>query len=132
VELNAREFNLDLNRFSAQISADVGGVTKLAALKVFTGIVKKTPVDTGNARASWVIGIGRKAIPAPPSAGVSEDDTLLRTAQLHRSNGLQPIFISNYVPYINRLEDGHSQQAPTGMVALTLTQVTNQLNSLTR
>jgi len=36
---------------------------------------------------------------------------------------IRQIFIVNGLPYINRLENGWSQQAPNGMVAITLAEL---------
>lgn len=47
-----------------------------------------TPVDTGQARNGW---------------------------QLDTSDKLNPV-ITNSVPYINRLNDGHSKQSPAGFI----------------
>jgi hypothetical protein len=41
------------------------------------------------------------------------------------------IYLTNNLPYIRRLEEGYSQQAPAGMVALTVqefAQVVNQIS----
>ena len=39
----------------------------------------------------------------------------------------ESIWISNNLPYITALEDGHSKQAPAGMVALSLAEVSSGL-----
>lgn len=56
--------------------------------EIFNEIVDNTPVDTGYAQSRWEIDF--------PRTGVCD--------------------ISNDCDYISYLEDGHSQQAPTGMV----------------
>ncbi len=40
------------------------------------------------------------------------------------------IWISNNLPYIVKLEEGHSQQAPQGMVALSIAEVDLRMNKL--
>ncbi len=68
-----------------------------------------TPVDTGHARANWVPSIGTPALEeveglSAHAAGVA--------AVLKFKLGDGALFISNGVPYINRLNYGHSKQAP--------------------
>ena len=41
------------------------------------------------------------------------------------------IYITNNVDYINELDKGSSQQAPNGMVSLTINEVQAQLKALT-
>ena len=71
-----------------------------------------TPVDTGNARANWqtsldapaldVVTVGGGAGPME-APGPGFDPERLR-------------FVANNVNYIQRLDAGHSQQAPAGFV----------------
>ena len=43
-------------------------------------------------------------------------------------NTMPPIYIQNNLPYANRLENGWSNQAPAGMVALTIAEVEAQMD----
>lgn len=63
--------------------------------RIFSEIVDRTPVDTGLCQSSWII-------------------TFLSDSECE---------ISNPVPYVSFLEDGHSKQAPSGMVQITLDEV---------
>lgn len=81
-----------------------------------------TPVDTGWARANWVPEIGK---PITDTAGTREQAErghitlgnqqagLAKVATSYREG---PIFISNNVPYILRLNEGSSKQAPKGFI----------------
>jgi len=66
--------------------------------QVFSGIVQRTPVDTGVARQAWKLEEG--------SADVDGLPTVTK--------------ITNDTPYIDYLEMGSSKQAPAGMVSVTL------------
>jgi hypothetical protein len=83
-----------------------------------------TPVDTGWARANWVPAIGNPVTDVdgePPKkgtktkAGGKAQRGLARVASSYRLRQ-GPVFISNNVPYIGRLNDGSSVQAPRGFV----------------
>ncbi len=85
-----------------------------------------TPVDTGWARANWIPSMGGEAATTPSgtktSVGVAEASvqsglgTLLNYKLLSGS-----VFITNNVPYIIKLNDGTSQQAPKGFVQAAIT-----------
>lgn len=129
-------FERDLDKFAASLNIGVEQVVKKIALDVFTGVVRKTPVDKGRARASWVIGVERPL----NSPELSTDKTFsaaeaaqfanLELAELSRLKPFDTVFISNSLPYIEALEDGHSKQAPQGMVAVTLSEVERDLDRI--
>lgn len=45
-------------------------------------------------------------------------------------DGSQQIFILNNVEYIEALEEGHSQQAPAGMVRISIAEVELEINTI--
>lgn len=70
-----------------------------------------TPVDTGHARASWIPAVGAPNLTEP----VGADSSLASagTAQVMAFKlGQGMLYLSNVVPYIGRLNLGHSKQAP--------------------
>ena len=90
-------------------------------LDATANLQEDTPIDTGWARANWIPSIG-----APPTgpAGSPTDVGAARSAQqagvasiavgysLDQGN----VTISNNVPYIRRLNEGSSSQAPSMFV----------------
>lgn len=113
-----RQAKLYLDRATAR------AISRLA-LDITEALIETTPVDTGWARANWVPSIGT------PVGGPVGDDQNISTADQERGTAEvfayaatgdgQPIFISNNVPYIQALNDGHSQKAPAGFVDLAVT-----------
>lgn len=98
-------------------------VIRKISLDVTANLIETTPVDTGWARANWVPSVGTpfegtagsreeaeggQINPGPQVAGQAE---ILR---YRLSDG--SAFSSNNVPYILRLNDGSSAQAPAGFV----------------
>lgn len=72
----------------AQLNAEmVKQARDKMGLDLMAGLIQTTPVDTGRARAGWQL--------------ENEGDFAV---------------VSNMVPYIGVLNDGHSQQAPAGFV----------------
>jgi len=125
-------FTADLNRFAKTIDSNVELVLKRVALQVLRGVVQKTPVDTGRAMASWLVGVNK--VPAdseapgdlsnaPLSAEAASRIALEGSVEIQQASEYSVIYIINPLPYIFRLENGHSGQAPNGMVAVTLGEV---------
>lgn len=89
--------------------------------EVFRRVILRTPVDTGRARGNWQVTIG-----APSDLTLDGTDggrsAVLRAIETVRGwrLGSAAIYLTNNLPYIERLENGWSKQAPTGMVALTV------------
>lgn len=93
-------------------------------------LVNGTPVDKGVARSNWLISIGFEidaVIPARvPGRHLGIDETANAQATIEAGLGvlmsaLTPgnegqIFIQNNVPYIDKLNEGYSGQAPSGFV----------------
>jgi len=99
------------------------------ALEIQATLIEFTPIDLGWARANYVPKINapyRENLSiVEPSAGASagrasqNQGELFRLAVSYRADH-GPFYISNNVPYIGRLNDGHSPQAPAGFVQLAI------------
>lgn len=99
----------------------VENVSKLigeVAFAAFQAIVSATPVDTGRARGNWIPAIGREQTQPTDDVDKSGTGRLGQTQQLFGNYELADgkIFITNNLPYIQRLNEGHSMQAPAGFV----------------
>lgn len=94
-------------------------------LETHRRIVLRTPVDTGRARGNWMVSEGEPVTESDPSrfdktggAGMAEAKGLAKDLKFG-----DVAFIVNNLPYIEALENGHSKQAPAGMVAVTVTEM---------
>lgn len=79
-------------------------------------IIKRSPVDTGRFRNNWQFSIDAPATGKDP--GGSNELDLVNTA-----NKMVPgntFYMTNNLPYAERLEYGWSGQAPQGVVRVTL------------
>lgn len=94
-------------------------VVRASALAVGASLIQRTPVDTGRAKANWVPGIGQ--VNTTTTGEINADAALANINQALQNwkPGLT-IWLCNSLPYIKRLEDGWSKQAPAGMVRLTV------------
>lgn len=122
---DSRTFNLSLDAFARKIHLTPTLVTKQVAFDLFTRIVKRTPVDTGRARASWTIavnGADRRVAPPAPEGTTERYYPDPPVGKLDLKPG-DFIVISNNLPYIVSLEDGHSRRSPAGMVKVSIAEI---------
>lgn len=113
----AGEFAAAVDVFARDlVPRQVATLQRKIALQALRSVVLKTPVDTGRARGNWQTAIGQttedEKLMADP---VGEGESVLRHVGFY-----QIVFLFNNVNYIIYLEDGTSEQAPNGMVQLTL------------
>jgi hypothetical protein len=115
-------FALDVSRWVAKANGNTDLVLRKITLDLTRSVVMKTPVDTGRARGAWSVSIAT----IPPYEVKPEDksggNVLSKAAGTINSEvkAGQVIYLTNTLPYILRLEEGYSKQAPAGMVGLTL------------
>jgi hypothetical protein len=122
-------FAFDIQRFCDLTKERASTVTRLVAMNMLVGVVKTSPVDTGRFRGNWQV-----SVDTPPAGPLERDDKkpfgsrpgpAVYDAALQALTGFEagpPIYIANNLPYARRLEYGHSQQAPAGMVRVTVTE----------
>lgn len=100
-----------------RIEQNADALTRKVALAVDAAVVIATPVDTGRARANWQVNLGqpvsgtREASDKSGQAAIAEGQ-----ATIAQYKGDSSIHITNNLPYIGRLNDGWSAQAPAGFV----------------
>ena len=109
------------DEIEAKTSEKLDLAVRKIALELFSRVILKSPVDTGRFRGNWQVAIG-----ALPNGTLDlEDRTGQATisAATARTAGVEAgdiIYLTNNLSYGPRLEEGYSQQAPAGMVALTI------------
>lgn len=96
-----------------RIRREIANAAKALTLEIDKELRRTTPVDTGHARRNWVPSV------TEPFAGVatSEDaHTAGVTEVIGYTLEAGPLWVANNVPYIRRLNYGHSKQAPAGFI----------------
>lgn len=89
---------LDSNRVIAGINKDLDQTVRLVSRDLFTTVKSKTPIRSGRAKRGWT----------------------LKQKKPRRYE------IANKVPYIERLDNGYSKQAPNGMTRPAIREVANK------
>lgn len=106
-----------LQKAGEAIAANTDRLVRRCGLAVDAAVVIATPVDTGRARSNWQVEIGQAAdgvVDAIDKSGQGAITAGARTIQSYRNGS--SINITNNLPYIERLNDGWSAQAPAGFV----------------
>lgn len=120
--------SLDLRNFIAKTEKNADAKVRVICLDLLSGIVLKTPVDTGRARANWQASIGSAKTDELSSTDKNGSATIAEGANAVARAPGNVFYISNNLPYISRLEyEGWSKQAPRGMVRLTIDEVQRRL-----
>ncbi len=101
------------SRIGDSLRKHVATAAKSLALEIDRQLRLATPVDTGHARRNWIPSVGE------PNATIAGDEGAHSqgiSAVLSYELGKGALWVANVVPYIRRLNYGHSQQAPAGFV----------------
>lgn len=142
-----KKFQMDLTRFrEVVVPENHEKLMKKITLKLYdelTGDNPGTPKDTGWHRANWGVKIGLGTPPTTPVGVYPEEkrglyqpmprdkyfkvENILSITPLGKSPF---IWLYNNAPGIMVLENGHSKQAPTGMLVNALNVVQTEINNL--
>lgn len=120
--------SLDISRFIDKTSKTADAEVRKICLDLLSGIVLKTPVDTGRARGNWMTSIGSPRTGTTLQTDKSGSGTIADgMGDIAKATG-NVFWITNNLPYIYRLEfEGWSKQAPAGMVRVTINDISNKL-----
>ena len=109
------QFARRLHILAEAVKANTLKNVKRAAIAADQAAVLATPVDTGRARANWLVSIGAPNYETTTSTEANAALTQGRFTAGTYKLGAGGIFITNSVPYIVALDKGHSKQNPEGM-----------------
>lgn len=122
------DFARRMSRLSMQVEGNAEQAVKDCAKAVTRTVINATPVDTGRARSNWTAELDQafsRLFPAhvpgeKGSTGEANAEAAINQANdaIDRFdiNANRSVHISNSLPYIGALNDGHSKQAPAGFV----------------
>jgi hypothetical protein len=128
-------FQEQVAAFTAKMDARANAVVRKIVFDVSTGLVMKTPVGDpeywksppppgyvgGRARGNWQYALETPVINETGVIDKSGGETISTIVGKVPDDAAHHIhYITNTLPYIKRLEDGWSRQAPHGMVHLTV------------
>lgn len=122
------EFSRRITIRARRVEQGADALVRKVAMAADQAVVMGTPVDTGRARSNWIVSLGVPAtgIIDAYAPGESRSTEAANTqaaldhgeAVISRYTGGEgtSIHITNNLPYIQRLNDGYSAQAPANFV----------------
>lgn len=134
----ADTFALSLAKFAEKAPEQARTVVRKVSIDLLTKVVLRTPVGDptfwkgkapagyvgGRLRANWAVSIGTSNFAVTERVDKSGQPTIDKgTATILAATTEAPIYIMNSLPYVREIEyEGHSKQAPAGMVRITVTE----------
>ena len=124
------DFAKRMTRISVQVENGVEQRVRDCADAVARSVIGGTPADTGRARSNWAVqmdeaykglfparmpGFGGSTAEENAAAAVHAAEAEIKGYDIDKN---QSIHITNNLPYIGRLNDGHSAQAPKEFVRI--------------
>jgi hypothetical protein len=129
---NLYALEADIQAFGKKLDLAPQLIVRRIVADLHNRVAKRTPVDTGRARASWDVKEGSPSDYVPPitvgKTGSAEAKNI--AANLESITGEAPVFITSALDYMKYLEDGSSQQAPAGMVRISLAEIEIEIEDI--
>lgn len=124
---NLSEIKLRIKDINADIPKLVSQAVRKITLDIDRNLTLATPVDTGRARANWQVTISKPASGVIDFDGGGDNNANKSAASAYSTNqtitalsAKMPeypiVYITNNLDYIQRLNNGTSEQAPANFV----------------
>lgn len=116
--------------FAGVVEEQLSLRVRVIAMALLNEIVLRSPVDTGRFRGNNIVSVGDPVYTRSVEVDPAGAATISRGASA--LTGLEPftqVYIQNNLPYAGVLEDGHSQQAPGGIYAVSFNGVSQAYSS---
>lgn len=111
----------DLAKIAARNKAKLLKVAQNSLMRVGGSIIAKSPVDSGRFKNNWMSAYGSADTATSESLNKAGAESAGRLdAKLSGLSVGQVFYFTNSLPYAERLEYGWSEQAPAGMVRLSV------------
>ncbi|WP_341519828.1 HK97 gp10 family phage protein [Pseudomonas sp. G.S.17] len=132
-------FSDDIRRFTAKTAASHNKIVRAATIELFSSVIKMTPVGDpdgwkypllappgyvgGRARGNWQASVGSPVDGEVERLDQSGGSTISDAEGKTPQGAGQVTYLTNNLPYIERLENGWSDQAAAGMVTVSMDRV---------
>lgn len=122
-------FALDVSKFVEKAKKNPEKVMRQVSIKLFSAIIKASPVDTGRFRMNWMASGGTPAFGVTDATDKSGSIAIGNaTSFVLKSADWREFTLTNNLPYAQRLEYGWSQQAPQGFVRVNVSRFQQLIN----
>lgn len=122
---NPRGFAKKMRAWAQDIPRQVNEIKKQTAMEIVLTVVPATPVRSGQARSNYYVTVGNPDTTSTAFGPFTRDgyQSIARAREaIQRVQPGQPIYITNNLPYIGRLNDGYSTQAPANFIQIAVAQ----------
>ena len=114
-------FAESLAAFAEQAKEAIDDVFREVVIEIGTSVIRLSPVDTGRFKGNWQFTVGAPSSQSLDTFDKSGHETIAAlVAEVSKLEAGQVAYIVNNLVYGVPLEYGHSDQAPAGMVQITL------------
>jgi len=107
-------FNSDIEKLARKLAITQAKAVAAFCINISARVERMSPVDTGLFRANWQASLDQPyngaVKPANRNGSIDHVIPFAKQADGH------VFYLTNKLPYAKKLEYGHSQQAPSGMV----------------
>ena len=119
----------------------VNYVKRMGVISCYGRVIMRSPVLTGRYRGGWNCSINGidYTVPSPAPKEFIQKGNVYYQIDSERAKKFfaqvtisENCFISNSVPYAEHLENGHSKQAPNGVMRITILEVKEDLKKFAR
>lgn len=122
-------FALDVSKFVEKAKKNPEKVMRQVSIKLFSAIIKASPVDTGRFRMNWMASGSTPASGVTDATDKSGNITIGNaTSFVLKAPDWREFTLTNNLPYAQRLEYGWSQQAPQGFVRVNVSRFQQLIN----
>lgn len=109
---------------SKEVGEFVGDTLRTLSLDIDRRVILESPVDTGAARSNWLASVGS---PISSVADIDIQGAINKGAvTISGAGDYSTIYVQNNLPYIQRLNEGWSAQAPSGYIDQIITEEVNR------
>lgn len=139
------DFALDVAKFAESFEDGVETAIRGTTIKLFSAIIKSTPVDEGRARGNWFTTGQQPSTKRNDSARDKDGNGASSNAErvVMSIKDYSTFTLTNNLPYIEKLEfggygdgskttGGYSKQAPAGMVRVNISRFNKLLTEEAR
>jgi hypothetical protein len=113
-------FKTRMKKRASNIIKNADQLVRRCALATDGAVVLATPVDTGRARGNWQMEVNTPFVGETGRLSTSGQESIeqakAKAAQYKGGTPHAALYITNNVPYIGKLNEGSSAQAPAGFV----------------
>jgi hypothetical protein len=114
-------FSGDIRKFNSKVDKAATAIFRGTSLDLFAHVVRRSPVRTGRFRGNWQAEINKPAKGIKRTLDKSGASAIRSAKNATGKVRLgESVFLVNNLPYSIKLERGSSDQAPRGMVRVTV------------